>query len=596
MFFPDVKVAKAVQRRSCTSPTALFLKAISPKQSSFQVRISVVLSSPVITYMYDNLPRLSVLPSVSEFFPSGHTLGAIAGISPDLIVTYGTKLVGALAILFVGAVIALVVASVVKGILKRTSFDNRIAGAVGGGSIPIEDWISKGAFWGIMLFAVIAALEAFGLRQVSEPLQGFLGEITSFLPRLLGAGVLAALAWLVATVVKTIFSRGFESFGLSDRLSSFSGDPEAAQETEGMGNSLGNLLYWLVWLLFLPLILNSLELTAALGPVNNLTNSLLSALPNIFKAVIIAFVGWIVAKIVRSIVSNFLAALGADQLGARAGLNASGQSLSGIAGTLIFSFILVITAISALTALKIEAITGTAVPMLQRIMAAIPAFLEAGIIMAVAFFIGRFVSTLLSQVLSSIGFDKIVSTLGFPDLAGAPSDSASAAGFSSAPEFSTETTLGTTPALESSAKTPSEIVGVVAFVTVMLFGAMEAVSALNLATLTSLIQGIVAIAGQIAAGAVVFAIGLYLANLAFRLVSMSGGSQSKVLAQAARIAILVLVGAMALQLIGIAPSIINLAFGLLTGAIAVAIAISFGLGGREVAGEQLRDWLGSFKS
>ncbi len=544
-----------------------------------------------MTYMYDNLLGLSVL-STSALQSPGHTLGAIAGISPDLIVSYGTKLVGALLILFVGAIIALVVSSFVKGILKRTSFDNKIAEALGGSSFPIEEWVGKGAFWGIMLFAIIAALEAFGLRQVSEPLQGFLGEITSFAPRLLAAGALAGAAWLVSTVVKTIFSKGFDSFGLGDRLSSFSGDPEAAKETEGMGDTLGNLLYWLVWLLFLPLILNALELTAALGPVNNLTEQLLSALPNIFKAGIIGFVGWIVAKIVRAIISNFLAALGVDKLGDRIGLNDMGQSLSGIAGTLIFSFILVITAISALTALQIEAITGTAVPMLERIMAAIPAFIEAGIIMAVAFFIGRFVSTLLSQVLSSIGFDNIVSTLGFQDLGGEPTD---AAGLSSSPEFSSEGDLGTAPAVESAAKSPSEIAGVVAFVAVMLFGAMEAVAALNLATLTELIQGIVAIAGQIAAGAVVFAIGLYLSNLAFRLVSMSGGNQAKILAQASRIAILVLVGAMSLQLIGIAPSIINLAFGLLTGAIAVALAIAFGLGGREAAGEQLREWLGSFK-
>lgn len=555
-----------------------------------------------MTYMYDSLLGISVLSPAVEIPASGSTLGAIAGISPDLLVSYGTKIVGALVILFVGAIIALVVSSVVKGLLKRTSFDNRIAGALGGSSFPIEDWIGKGVFWGIMLFAIIAALEAFGLRQVSAPLQGFLGEITSFAPRLLAAGVLAGLAWLVSTVVKNIFSRGFNSFGLGERLSSFSGDPEAAKETEGLGDTIGTLLYWLVWLLFLPLILNALELTEALGPVNNLTNSLLAALPNIFKAVIIGFVGWVVAKIVRAIITNFLAALGADRLGDRIGLSASDQSLSGIAGTLIFSFILVVTAISALTALQIDAITNTAVPMLQSIMAAIPAFLEAGIILAVAFFIGRFVSNLITQVLSSIGFDNIVSTLGFPDLAAGTEPVDTAASFGEAPEFSatsnfgTSGDLGTTPAVDSAtSKTPSEIAGVVAFVAVMLFGAMEAVSALNLESLTVLIEGIVAIAGQIAAGAVVFAIGLYLSNLVFRLVSMSGGSQSKVLAQAARIAILVLVGAMSLQLIGIAPSIINLAFGLLTGAIAVAIAIAFGLGGRETAGEQLKDWLGSFK-
>jgi hypothetical protein len=52
---------------------------------------------------------------------------------------------------------------------------------------------------------------------------------------------------------------------------------------------------------------------------------------------------------------------------------------------------------------------------------------------------------------------------------------------------------------------------------------------------------------------------------------------------------------MALQQMGVATNIVNLAFGLLVGAIAVAIALAFGLGGRDIASEQIREWLGSFK-
>ena len=52
---------------------------------------------------------------------------------------------------------------------------------------------------------------------------------------------------------------------------------------------------------------------------------------------------------------------------------------------------------------------------------------------------------------------------------------------------------------------------------------------------------------------------------------------------------------MALQQMGVATSIVNLAFGLLFGAIAVAIALAFGLGGRDIAADQIREWLSSFK-
>jgi hypothetical protein len=52
---------------------------------------------------------------------------------------------------------------------------------------------------------------------------------------------------------------------------------------------------------------------------------------------------------------------------------------------------------------------------------------------------------------------------------------------------------------------------------------------------------------------------------------------------------------MALQQIGVAPTIVNLAFGVLLGSVAVAAAVAFGLGGREVAAEQLREWLQMLK-
>ncbi len=53
---------------------------------------------------------------------------------------------------------------------------------------------------------------------------------------------------------------------------------------------------------------------------------------------------------------------------------------------------------------------------------------------------------------------------------------------------------------------------------------------------------------------------------------------------------------MALQQMGIAANIVNLAFGLILGAIAVAVALAFGLGGRDIVEENVRSWLSSFKA
>src|SRR5207253_3442512 len=93
--------------------------------------------------------------------------------------------------------------------------------------------------------------------------------------------------------------------------------------------------------------------------------------------------------------------------------------------------------------------------------------------------------------------------------------------------------------------------------------------------------------GHVLLGLLLAAIGLYLARLAATTVRGSGMANAGTMAEVARWAILVLVGAMALREMGLAPEIINLAFGLLLGSAAVAGAIAFGVGGRHVAGREL---------
>jgi hypothetical protein len=46
---------------------------------------------------------------------------------------------------------------------------------------------------------------------------------------------------------------------------------------------------------------------------------------------------------------------------------------------------------------------------------------------------------------------------------------------------------------------------------------------------------------------------------------------------------------------GIADDIVNLAFGFTFGSVAVAVALAFGLGGREAAGKQMEYWLSKLR-
>jgi hypothetical protein len=312
-------------------------------------------------------------------------------------------------------------------------------------------------------------------------------------------------------------------------------------------------------------------------------NQVLFILPNILAAILIAAAGWVIAQIVRRIVTNLLIAVGTDRLGRRFGLGdaANGQSLSSIIGTVVYVLILIPIAIAALNSLKIEAISVPAIEMLSRILNIIPQLFAAAVILAVAYVIGRFVSDLVTSVLTSFGFNRLFYWLGLQ----------------STPPHE-ETVVGTDPQVRvvdttssSTTRTPSEIVGIIAFVGIMLFAIVTATDILQLTSLTLILEQIILIAGRVLIGVVIFAVGLYFANLAHRLVLSSGTGNSKLLAQAARVAIIIFVGAMALQQMGIGSDIVNLAFGLLLGAIAVAVAISFGLGGRDIAAEKIRETL-----
>ncbi|KPQ34829.1 MAG: Conserved TM helix [Phormidesmis priestleyi Ana] len=522
-------------------------------------------------------------------------------------------LIGAALFLILGFIVAAIAAWIVRSLLNKTDVDERIAASISGSgtnTINLAKWISTAVFWTIGLFAVIGFLNALQLTSVSDPLTSLLDTVLQYIPRIFSAGILLAVAWVIATIVRTLVNRFLEGFDLDERLAENTGvDPR--ENSIKIHETLGNALYWFIFLLFLPAILGALALEGLLDPVQGLLDQFLSAIPQIITAIIIFAIGWLIAKIVRGIVTNLLAASGIDGLGSRLGLSSStvpgsGLSLSGLVGTIAYVFILIPVAIAALQELDIAAISVPAVSMLNQVLDFIPLLLAAGVVLTVFYFIGKFVSELVTSVLESAGFDSVLGILGLPDMAPPTSEPTTPPPAAYDPNMAGTTGIqpgstviqpssysSSTSTSTSSSKSPSEIAGLVVLVGIVLFGLVTATEILQLDQLTDIVTAVLGIAAQVLVGVVIFAIGLYIANLAYRVIK-AGGS-SGMLAQSARVVILAFVGALALAQMGVAPNIVNLAFGLLLGAVAVAIAIAFGLGGRDVAGKQLQEWLNELK-
>jgi len=116
-----------------------------------------------------------------------------------------------------------------------------------------------------------------------------------------------------------------------------------------------------------------------------------------------------------------------------------------------------------------------------------------------------------------------------------------------------------------------------------------AVDALNLPWLTSGVGRVIAYVPHLIAAGLILAAGYFGGNFLYRQIAAREGAQS-LLGRLVRGAIFLLAGFMALHELGIATAIVTTAFVMLLGAMAVAGALSFGLGNRELAGRITRDW------
>lgn len=484
----------------------------------------------------------------------------------EVIMGYLPTLVIAILVLVAGWIVALIGRAVTRSVLRKTSVDSKVAawttGKEGSEAPHVESAAAKVVYWVLIAFTLVAFLSVLGLGTVAAPLQGFLDRIFSFLPRLLSAGLLLVVAWLVASGLRFVISKALSATGLDERLGQEVGDGGSSPST-----MLAETVYWLVFLLFLPAILDALGLEGLLAPVNELLSKVFAFLPNLFGAAVILAVGWLLARVAQRIVTSLMGATGADSLGDRVGVSRvlGERKLSSLVGLIVYVLIFIPIVVTALDALGLRAVSDPATAMLDRVLAAVPLLFGAALILGVAYLVGRLLSELVSTLLESIGFDRFLQRIGFRITGTAVTDA------------------GPT-------RSASDLVGWIALVAIMLFATIEALRMMEFELLAGIVAEFTVFLGNVLLGVIILAVGLYFGSLASGAIASSGTRNAALLGTLARTAILVLAGAMALRQAGLAEDIINLAFGLLLGAVAVAAAIAFGIGGRELAARQLEKW------
>lgn len=464
------------------------------------------------------------------------------------------QLLGALGIFILGWVIAVAVRAGARRSLGLLGVNRRF-GSVTGSQIDIEGSVGLGLFWVVLLFALVAVFNSLDLAMVSGPFSAFTTELFQYAPRLLGGLILALVAWLLASLVRALSQKLLDKTSLDEKLSEHA-------DMAPIGENLSGALFWLVILLFVPAVLGALGLQGLLDPLTGMVTKALDMLPNAVAALVIGGVGWILATVLRNLVGNLSRTAGIDKLGSKAGI-AESVKLSGVVGMLVFIAVFLPSLIAALDALKIEAISRPATDMLSLMLEAVPHLIAAALILVVTWLVATFASRLLASLLAAGGFDTLPGHIGM------------AHAFERVPA--------------------SAFVGRVALFFAMLFATVEAANQLGFGQVSDIVTTFIRFGGDILLGSAILVIGFWLANAAHAAIDRASGAHTKGLARIARWAILALVMAMGLRAMGIADDIVNLAFGLTLGAVAVAVALSFGLGGREAAGKLMDHWLTRFR-
>jgi len=388
---------------------------------------------------------------------------------------------------------------------------------------------------------------------MENQLENFADQVSNFLPDLLGAILVLLVGWLIAKGIKALVVRLLKKTNWDERVF---GRADVADTNV----FLGNIFYYLIMIIVILIVLEILGIDQVLTPLENMVDEFLSFVPNIIGAILIGFIGYILAKFVSNLVSiggSFI-----DKMVDKTGFKDT-DKLVNILKKVVFIIIFVPFLIQAFNALELAAISEPANNILYGFTEMLGEIIIAALILTLFIWGGKFLADFLEDLFKSLGLDTLAEKIQIQNMIGAN-------------------------------QSLSKIVANLIYFFLVFFGVITAVEILGLDRLTEILNQILEVTGQIIFGLIILAIGNYISVIIYN--TMTKSSNNKFIASIIRYASLALFIAIALRTMGIANEIVELAFGLILGALAVAFALSYGLGGREAAGEHFREVIQKFKN
>ncbi|HFI0119556.1 TPA: mechanosensitive ion channel [Streptococcus suis] len=379
--------------------------------------------------------------------------------------------------------------------------------------------------------------------------------LLSALPGVIRMLVLVIIAFSLASLLRKLTLSGLNKIQFSQKLQEW-GVIKPEDNGQSLIKTLGQLVYFLVILFFLPSILSGLNISSTVDPISSMFEKFFAFIPNMIAAGLILFVGTFFCNFIKSLLVAFLERLDIDTWYAKVTgqekLPIDTKQLISVLATVVYVLVFIPILTLALETLGITSISQPIVTILNQVIGILPHVLVALVLIAVGSFVAKLIGNLLENLLETAGINAYSKYL-----------------------FAKE---------EVSFELSAIITQVVRAIIIVFFF-IQAIQVLNLEVFNAVGSALLGYLPSLISAVAIVILAIIASNLVANFLQKV--TDSPLVITIVRYLMIVFAVFMALDQLKFAQHIVQSTFTIILGALAVAFALAFGLGGREFAARQL---------
>ncbi|HFI2446931.1 TPA: mechanosensitive ion channel [Streptococcus suis] len=379
--------------------------------------------------------------------------------------------------------------------------------------------------------------------------------LLSALPGVIRMLVLVIIAFALAGLLRKLTLSGLNKIQFSQKLQEW-GVIKPEDNGQSLIKTLGQLVYFLVILFFLPSILSGLNISSTVDPISSMFEKFFAFIPNMIAAGLILFVGTFFCKFIKGLLTGVLERLDIDawytKVTGQEKLPFDSKQIISVLSTVVYVLIFIPILTLALETLGITSISQPIVTILNQVIGILPNVLVALVLIAVGSFVAKLIGNLLENLLETAGINNYSKYL-----------------------FAKE---------EANFELSAIITQVVRAIIIVFFF-IQAIQVLNLQVFNAVGSALLAYLPSLISAIAIVILAIIASNLVANFLQKV--TDSPLIITIVRYLMIVFAVFMALDQLKFAQHIVQSTFTIVLGALAVAFALAFGLGGRDFAARQL---------